>query len=55
MVYVFANQDDSDYKLLLKQILQEQYIQKWYYDMQLSSRGKFYATFEKKIFVLKNI
>jgi hypothetical protein len=27
MGYLFANQDDSDYKLLLKQILQDQYIQ----------------------------
>ena len=27
MGYVFVNQDDSDYKLLLKQILQDQYIQ----------------------------
>ena len=54
MVYVFANQDDFDYKLLLKQILQDQCIQKWHHDMQLSSPGKFYSTF-KKIFVLKNI
>jgi hypothetical protein len=44
MGYVFANQDDSDYKLLLKQILQDQYIQKWHHDMQLSSRGKCYST-----------
>lgn len=55
MGYVFANQDDSDYKLLLKQILQDQYIQKWHHDMQLSSRGKFYSIFKENLFVLKNI
>ena len=49
MGYVFANQDDSDYKLLLEQILQDQYIQKWHHDMQLSSRGKFYSTFKTKL------
>jgi hypothetical protein len=49
MGYVFANQDDSDYKLLLKQILQDQYIQKWHHDMQLSSRGKCYSTFKENL------
>ena len=49
MGYVFANQDDSDYKLLLEQILQDQYIQKWHHDMQLSSRGKFYSTFKENL------
>ena len=36
MEYVFANQDDYDYKLLLKQSLQVQCIQKWYHEIQLS-------------------
>ena len=49
MGYVFANQDDSDYKLLLKQILQDQYIKKWHHDMQLSSRGKCYSTFKENL------
>ena len=33
MGYVFANQHDSDYKLLLKQILRNQCIQKGHHDM----------------------
>ena len=36
MGYVFANQDDYDYKLLLKQSLQDQFIQKWYHEIQFS-------------------
>jgi len=48
MGYVFDNQDDT-YKLLLKQILQDQYIKKWHHDMQLSSRWKFYSTFKKNL------
>ena len=41
MGYVFVNQDDSDYTLLLKQILQDQYIQNWHHGMQLSSQEKY--------------
>ena len=28
---------------------QDQYIQKWHHDMQLSSRGKFYSTFKENL------
>ena len=46
MGYVFANQDNSNYNMLIKQILQDQFIQKWHNDVQLSSRGQFYSSFK---------
>ena len=44
--YVFVNQDSADYKHLIKQVLQDQYIQKWHQDVQLSSRGVFYSSYK---------
>ena len=46
MGHVFANQDNADYNLIIKQNLQDQFIQKWYSDTQQSSRGQFYLSFK---------
>ena len=48
MGYVFANQDSTDYNIIIKQILQDQFIQKWVNESQLSSRGQFYSSFKEK-------
>ena len=46
MGHVFANQDNTDYNLKIRQILQDQFIQKWYSEIQQSSRGQFYSSFK---------
>ena len=54
--YIFASSQTSDNfehcKVLLNQILQDQFIQKWFSDYQNSSRGQFYSSF-KIIFCLE--
>ena len=45
MGHVFANQDNTDYTLKIRQILQDQFIQKWYSEIQQSSWGQFYSSF----------
>ena len=52
MNYIFANQLALFYKVELKQTLCDQFIQKWFSEIENSYRGIFYSTF-KKNFCLK--
>lgn len=48
--YIFTDQqfiDFSLYKQLIKQILQDQFVQKWHSDIDNSSRGSFYELFKQ--------
>jgi hypothetical protein len=52
LVYIFHSQDSSDYtriKLLLNQILKDQFIQRWTSEMINSSRGQFYSNFKTEV------
>ena len=51
--YVWVNQDTAlpnlnEINLLVKNSLQDQFIQSWLTDMQNSSRGKFYCSFKSE-------
>ena len=48
MSYIFKNQYAFCDKIVVKQILCDQFIQKWYSDIQNSSRGLFYSIFKKQ-------
>ena len=48
--YIWNNQivlSKMDIKMYVKQILQDQFIQKWYSDIENSSRGQFYMMFKR--------
>jgi hypothetical protein len=50
--YIFHSQDSSDYtriKLLLNQILKDQFIQRWTSQMINFSRGQFYSNFKTEV------
>jgi hypothetical protein len=50
--YIFHSQNSSDYtriKLLLNQILKDQFIQRWTNQMINSSRGQFYSSFKTEV------
>ena len=51
--YIFQNQVGYFDKNMIKQILRDQFIQKWHSDIDNSSRGKFYSGF-KNDFCLEN-
>ena len=53
MGYIFQNQIAYADRSLIKQILSDQFVQKWFGDIENSSRGLFYSTF-KKNFCLEN-
>lgn len=53
MSYIFSNQIAFYDKALLKQVLLDQFIQKWYSELYSTSRGQFYSIF-KKDFELEN-
>ena len=44
---MFANEENTDYNVITKQVLQDQFIQKWVNESQLSSRGQFYSSFKE--------
>ena len=46
MGFDFVNQDTLDFNVYVKQVLQDQFIQKWHHHMQLSTRGQFYSSFK---------
>ena len=50
MGYIFSSQytDFSLYKLVIKQTLQDQFIQKWYSSIDNSSRGQYYKLFKNQ-------
>lgn len=46
--YIFENQIEFIDNQLITQVLRDQFIQKWFSDIRVSSRGIFYSTFKKE-------
>jgi hypothetical protein len=52
--YIFENQIGLINVKYITQILHDQFIQKWFSDIENSSRGEFYSLFKNNLLHIKN-